>query len=270
MRGKEILSVTSPQNPRIKEIRRLRGKRARDRTGLFLVEGSKEISMALEAGVKMESLFFSRNLFRGGEERLLESAMTMGVPLFSLPEGLFRKIAYRENPDGLLAVARQFPLELERLELGPLPLVVVAQNLEKPGNLGAILRSADAVGADAVIVCDPGVDPFNPNVVRASRGTLFTVGVGMASSSQTLEWLREKGLEVVVTSPGATMKYTQFDYGRPTALVVGNEAQGLTPLWQEGPFTRVSIPMRGRADSLNVAVATAVVLYEALRQREES
>ena len=269
MKGKKIRSITSPQNPRIKELRRLRDKRARDKTGLFLVEGLKEVSMALEGGVELEALYFSRDLLKGEGEALLETAQAKGVPLYSLSPSLFQKVSYRENPDGLLAVARKFPLDLERLELGPCPLVVVAQALEKPGNLGAILRCADAAGADAVVVCDPGVDPFNPNVVRASRGTLFTVKVAMASTPETLEWLKDRGLEVVITTPGAREKYTRFDYRRPLAVVVGNEARGLPSPWLEAPFARVSIPMKGRADSLNVAVATAVILYEALRQREE-
>ena len=268
MREGKIQSITSPQNPRIKELKRLKERRYRDKTGLFLVEGYKEIAMALEGGVEFEALFFSKELFRGSERDLLEPFRTRGIRLFSLSRNLFEKVSYRENPDGLLAVARQFPLELGRLKLGPCPLVVVAQSLEKPGNLGAILRCADAVGAHGVVVCDPVVDVFNPNVVRASRGAIFTVGVAVASTHEVMEWMKEKELTGVITSPLATRKYTQFDYRGPTAVVVGNEARGLTGPWLEAPFPRVSIPMKGKADSLNVAVATAVILYEALRQRE--
>jgi len=262
-----VLAITSPHNPRIKELRRLRERRHRERLGLFLVEGFKEISMALEGGVGLVSLFFSREFFRGGEEDLLTSLKARGVRLFSLPRSLFQKVSYREHPDGLLAVARKFPLDLGRLKLDPAPLVVVAEALEKPGNLGAILRCADAVGADAVVVCDPVVDPFNPNVVRASRGTLFTVKVALASSRETREWLEREGLEVVITSPHASEDYTRVDYTGPTAVVVGSESRGLSPPWLEGSFSRVAVPMLGKGDSLNVATATAVVLYEALRQR---
>ncbi len=261
------LTITSPRNPRIKDLVRLRERRYGEKRGLFLVEGGKEISMALEGAVELDSLFFCREFFKGGEEALLESLEARGVRLFSLTRSLFEKVSYRENPDGLLAVARRFRWRLEDLALGPSPLLVVAESLEKPGNLGAILRCTDAVGADAIIVCDPVVDPFNPNVVRASRGTLFTVRLVLTSPGETRGWLEEMGIEAVVTTPHAPLDYTDVDYRGPTAVVVGSESEGLRPLWMEGPCTMVRIPMWGKVDSLNVAVATAVVLYEALRQR---
>ncbi len=263
-----VIPITSAQNPRLKELRRLRERRCRDRKGLFVVEGAREISMALEGGVEIEALFFCGDLLGEGGKEVLETLANRGVVLHPLPRRLLEKVSYRENPDGLLAVARQFPLDLQSIPLGSCPLVVVAQALEKPGNLGAILRCADAVGADAVVVCDPVVDPFNPNVVRASRGTLFTVPLAVASSGEVLEWLDDRGLEVVITSPYASRPYTDFDYKRPTAVVVGNEARGLSPPWMEMEDAGVYIPMKGKADSLNVATATAVILYEALRQRE--
>ncbi|RLD99778.1 MAG: RNA methyltransferase [Aquificota bacterium] len=265
----KVRVITSPQNPRIKDIVRLRERRYREKKGLFLVEGFKEISMALEGGVELDSLFFCKGFFRGGEGGLLASVEAQGGKLFSLPPRLFEKVSYRENPDGLLAVARQFHRGLDDLVLGASPLLVVTESLEKPGNLGAILRCVDAIGADGLIVCDPVVDLFNPNVVRASRGTLFTVKVAASSPRETIKWLKDKGIEAVITTPHAPLEYTEVDYRRPTAVVVGSESKGLTPLWTEGFSLKVKIPMLGRADSLNVAVAAAVVLYEALRQRRE-
>lgn len=263
------LSITSGQNPRVKAALALQGRRDRDREGLFLVEGYRETLRALQNGVEVVQLFFSRTLFLGeNEPALLDLAEARGARLFELAPSVFEKLSYRDRPDGILAVARQWDSSWERLlsQKEP-PLLVVAEAIEKPGNLGTILRSADAVKADGVIVCDPATDIYNPNVVRASTGTLFTLPVIQKEGEETLRYLKGRGIKVVAATPHAELEYTEADLSAPIAIAVGTEQLGLSSLWMEQADIQVRIPMRGVADSLNVATATTLLLYEALRQR---
>lgn len=262
-----VLSITSPDNPRIKDLIRLKQRRYRDRKELFLVEGAKEIAMALDAGVRLEGLYFCKDFFRQDEDNVLEVASGKGVRLYSLTLNLFDKVSYREGPDGLLAVAVSFKATLGDIKLKNIPILVVVEALEKPGNLGAILRCADAVGAQAMIVCDPVTDIFNPNVVRASRGTLFSVPVINTSTEETIRWLKDRGIKIMATTPRKGTDYVEVDYCQPCAIVVGSEHPGLSRNWIEQADFRVRIPMLGKANSLNVATAAAVIFYEALRQR---
>jgi len=267
----KFTEITSLQNPKIKQLLKLRDRSCRDDTGLFLIEGYRELLRAVTGGQEIISLFFSPTHFLGSnEEWLLYRALDGGAELFSCSKDVFEKASYRDRPDGLMAVAKQKSLTLKELEnaMGASPLFVVAEGIEKPGNLGTILRSADGVGADGVIVCDKCTDLFNPNVVRASVGTLFTQRVCEATSLETIAWLKSKGIAIVAATPSATLEYTSMDMTKPVAIAVGTEQLGLSELWLREADIAVSIPMCGVADSLNVATATTILLYEALRQRK--
>lgn len=277
--------ITSLQNPRIKQLVKLRDRRDRDDAGLFLVEGYREIRRALEKGVRPKELYFSPEWFLGeNEPALIEQAKQAGAQLFELSKDAFAKVAYRERPDGLLAVAAQWKTTLDDLLVGRAlrptdvvdvgdkprptdPFLLVVEAIEKPGNLGTILRSADAAGCDAVIVCDAVTDVFNPNVVRSSTGVLFSVPIVVADSASVHAWLRKKGIRIVATTPDTPDVYTKADLRGPLAIVMGSEQYGLSEFWLKESHQLVRIPMAGQADSLNVAMATIITLFEAVRQR---
>lgn len=263
--------IVSLQNPRVKRLVKLRDRRDRDAAGVFLVEGYREIGRALERGAVPTELYVSPEWFLGtNEPALIERAAAAGAQVCELSREAFAKVAYRDRPDGLLAVVPQWRTALDDLRLGPVPLVLVVEAIEKPGNLGTILRSADAAGVQAVIVCDPVTDLFNPNVVRSSTGVLFAVPVAVADGGAVRAWLRARGLRIVATTPAAERLYTDADLRGPLALVMGSEQYGLSADWLDAADERVRIPMAGQADSLNVAMATLVTLFEAVRQRGQS
>jgi RNA methyltransferase, TrmH family len=265
-----IEKITSLQNPRLKQLVRLRDRRPRDEAGVFLVEGYREVRRALEKNVRLGELYYSPDWFLGeNEPELLARAEAAGAQLFELSKDTFAKVAYRERPDGLLAVAPQWKRTLAELE-GPrtsAPFLLVVEAIEKPGNLGTILRSADAAGCDAVIVCDPVTDLFNPNVVRASTGVLFSVPCVVEESARVLPWLRQRGIRIAATTPAAEKPYTEADLRGPLAIVMGSEQYGLSEFWLKEADLPLRIPMAGQADSLNVAMATMITLFEAVRQR---
>jgi TrmH family RNA methyltransferase len=294
--------ITSLQNPRVKQLVKLRDRRDRDEAGLFLVEGYREVRRALEKKVRLNELYFSPEWFLGeNEPALIEQARQAGVQLFELSKESFAKCAYRDRPDGLLAVAPQWKLTLSDLNLtgssvpgvadavglventnsepasaspatptnrtAKAPFLLVVESIEKPGNLGTILRSADAAGVDGVIVCDAVTDVFNPNVVRSSTGVLFSVPIVVTDSATVHPWLIEKGIRIVATTPDTPNVYTQADLTGPLAIVMGSEQFGLSKFWLKESNLLVRIPMAGQADSLNVAMATIITLFEAVRQR---
>jgi len=260
--------ITSPANPRIKYLVRLRERRERDDSGLFLVEGYRELYRALAAGVEVVELYCSPALYLGHNEgALVEAAVAAGAEVVTVAEAPFRKASYRDRPEGLLGVARQFPTGLERLQPGPDPLLLVVEAIEKPGNLGTMLRTAGAAGAAAVVVCDPATDPFNPNVVRASLGTLFTVPLVVGDTPGAVARLRELGIRTVATTPAASLPHWEADLTGPLAVLVGSEQYGLSAAWLAAADTQVVIPMPGSVDSLNAAMAAGIVLFEAVRQR---
>lgn len=245
----------------------MRDRRTRDRSGTFLVEGFREVRRALEAKAEVEQLFVCPPLYLGLHEPEVTAALAAGgTRVIETSEAAFRKISYRDRPEGLLAVVRQFPTGLDRIRLAVSSLVLVAEGIEKPGNLGTMLRTADAAGA-AMVVCDPTTDPFNPNVVRASVGMLFTVALAVTSTAEAVPWLRAGGVSVVATSPEADRMYWQAELGGAVAVVVGSEQYGLSKPWLDAADQVVRIPMAGAADSLNAAVAAALTLFEAVRQR---
>lgn len=257
--------ITSLQNPKIKDIVRLRDRRERDREKFFLIEGYRELKRAVEAGRSVAAIFYCPEFFLGENEyALIENTKT---DAYECTPAVFQKISYRDRPDGLLAVAPQWHKGLSDLQLSSCPLLLIAERIEKPGNLGTILRSCDAAGVDAVIVCDPTTDIHNPNVVRSSVGTLFTQQVIEASSVQTFDFLHQKGIAIAAATPHASIEFTEADFKIPLAIAMGTEQYGLSELWMQKADLSVKIPMFGIADSLNVASATTLLLYEAVRQR---
>lgn len=247
---------------------KLRDRRDRDEAGVFLVEGYREVRRALEKKIPLSELYYSPAWFLGSNEpTLIAEAEKAGARLFELNKDAFAKVAYRERPDGLLAVAPQWKHRLDELKLPAKPFILVVEAIEKPGNLGTILRSADAAGCNAVIVCDPVTDIFNPNVVRASTGVLFSVPCVVESSETVFAWLKDKGIRSIATTPSATTLYTNADLRGPLAVVMGSEQYGLSDFWLKSSDLPVRIPMAGQADSLNVAMATIITLFEAVRQR---
>jgi TrmH family RNA methyltransferase len=260
--------ITSPTNPRIKSLVRLRTRRERDRSGSFLIEGYRELARALDAGVEIETLYVCPGHFLGTNEPvLIERAESAGAAIIEVAPDPFAKASYRDRPEGLLAVARQFPTGLDGIDLTGNPLLLVAESIEKPGNLGTMLRTADAAAVRGMVVSDPTTDPFNPNVVRASLGTLFTVPLAISDTRAAIASLRAAGVAIVATTPDATTPHFDADLTGPTALVVGSEQYGLTDAWLDAADVMIVIPMPGSVDSLNAAMAAGIVLFEALRQR---
>ena len=263
-----IEPVISTANPRIKQLVRLRGRRERDRTGSFLIEGFRELTRAVGAGIAIDEIFVCRDLWLGpNEEPLLKAARAAGATVIEVAEAPFRKASYRERPEGLLAVGRQFATAMDALEFSERALVLVVESIEKPGNLGTMLRSASAAGADAIVVCDPKTDPFNPNVVRASLGALFLVPMAVTTTHEAIEAMRHAGITTYAATPAGAADYDQADLTGPVAVVVGSEQYGLSKLWLDAADERVAIPMPGPMDSLNAAMAAGIILFEAVRQR---
>lgn len=265
-----MMLLTSLQNPRVKEILHLRKRTRREKGGHFLIEGFRELTRAVAGGVIIEELFVCPTLFLGENEgALIDSIAAKKAKLFEVTDPIFHKISYRDRPDGLLAIAKEMGTTLDMLatKLNKTPLLIIAEAIEKPGNLGTILRSADAAGADGVIVCDRGTDIHNPNVVRASVGTLFTIPVVETSSEEALRWLKERNILIAAATPSASLIYTDAPLNQPLALAMGTEQLGLSEFWMKQADIQVRIPMRGVADSLNVAMATTLLLFEAVRQR---
>lgn len=279
--------ITSLQNPRVKQLVKLRDRRPRDAAGVFMVEGYRQIRRALEKDITLQELYFCPDWFLGDNETaLIAQAEESGALLIELSKDAFAKVAYRERPDGLLALAPQWKNTLDDLDVAGVadsgvpepgsatpatksPFLLVVEGIEKPGNLGTILRSADAAGCDGVIVCDPVTDIFNPNVVRASTGVLFSVPLVVAESKQVHAWLKSKNIRTVATTPAAEKIYTDTDLRGPMAVIMGSEQYGLSDFWLQNADATVRIPMAGQADSLNVAMATIITLFEAVRQREQ-
>ena len=284
-----IEQVTSAQNPKFRNLLLLQEKsRARREQGLFVVEGQRELEHALEAGFTARTVFVCPEITgnrwpvvaghdennraghddhnRSGEESVIPG-LTRNLTIVEIPETLYRKAAYRESTEGIIAEVEVKERRLEDLQLGERPLVVVLESVEKPGNLGAVLRSADAARADAVIVCDPLTDLWNPNLIRASLGGIFTVPTVAASSEETIDWLQARGIRILTAQLQDSSWYYDVDMTVGTALVMGTESTGLTDRWRRAADAHIRIPMLGRLDSLNVSVSAAILLFEAVRQR---
>ena len=261
-------TLASPSNPRIKAAARLRDRRERDRSGLTLIDGARELRRALEGGVEIVEVFVCEPLVAGEDARAaLDALRSRGVAVTTTTEAAFAKLAFGDRAEGLLAVVRAPTLALDELTLSADPLIVVIEGVEKPGNLGAILRTADGAGAHAVIAADPRTDIFNPSAIRASLGTIFGRPVVSSTTPEALDWVTARGVRPIAARVDATTDYTDADLRGAVAIVLGSEADGLTTAWSDPRVGAVRIPMRGLADSLNVSVAAAILLYEAVRQR---
>lgn len=261
-------AIESPKNPRIKALVRLRSRRERTRTGVTLVEGARETGRALGAGVEVREAFVCTALLRGEGTTLPGRLHAAGVPVTEVSLAAFARLSQRQGPDGVACLIRP-PVASPDLLLPFDALVVVAAGLEKPGNLGALLRSADAAGADAMVVSGGGTDPWNPGVVRASMGSVFACPVLDLPPEAARAWLRRRGLRVLATVPTAATPYWDADLRGAVAIVLGPEHEGLDPAWAGAADARVGVPMTGAADSLNVSVTGALMLFEARRQRRD-
>jgi len=257
--------ITSNQNPRIRNFQHLLKARERRHQGVFVLEGILEIGKAAAADYHFKSVFFCPDIIsaKAVEELIDENH----EEVFSVSTEIFEKIAYRENSGGIVILAEPQEHKLENLKLKEQPLLIVLEAVEKPGNLGAILRTADAAAVDAVIICDPQTDLYNPNVVRSSIGCLFSVPLAIASSAEVINWLGMKKISIYCTALKASLPYHTINFKRSSAIVLGTEATGITKTWLDASDNNIIIPMLGQADSLNVSTAAAIVVFEARRQR---
>lgn len=262
--------IRSRQNPRVQAIARLRERAEREATGRFLIEGTRELERALAGGVKPDAVYFCPSLYKRpeGARAVLAEAARAGAECVELGEEAFDKIGYREGADGIVGVAKTWKPSLDALPPAQgVPLYLVIEAVEKPGNLGALLRTADAAGCTAVLVCDPVTDLFNPNVIRSSQGAVFSMPVAVADGETLERWMRERGVAILATTPAGTEMHWTPDYRQPSALLLGSEKDGLSDFWFQKANRRIAIPQLGGADSLNVGMAAAICLFEAVRQR---
>ena len=256
--------ITSVRNERIRQVLELQEKsRTRRALGLFVVEGRRELEHCLEAGYELDSVFWCPEIL---PELPLE-LIGVDVPVSELTAELYGRIAYRGGTEGLVARVKARPHTLEDLALKENPLIVVLESVEKPGNLGAVFRSADAAGADAVIICDPLTDLYNPNLIRSSIGGVFTVQSAVCDSASAISWLKARGMKILTAQLQDSSWYYDVDMKGGTAIVIGTEATGLTEQWREAADAHIRIPMLGALDSLNASVSAAILLFEAVRQR---
>lgn len=271
------MQITSPQNNRIKNVVKLNDRRHRDSVRLTVVEGVREVNHALQNQVIPQEAYICPPLLDGAEahqsaQLLYQLAENGRIQLFEVTPDVYAKMAYREESGGLLLVIPYFTYTLETLPLSPMPFLVIIAGAEKPGNLGAILRTADAAGVDGVILTtnntQTGTDIYNPNTVRASLGALFTVPVAAATEQETISWLKAHQITMVATTPAAQTPYTAVSFTTPVAIIMGSESQGLSSNWLTIATQQVFIPMYGKVDSLNLSTATAILLYEVVRQRK--
>jgi TrmH family RNA methyltransferase len=263
-----VSRITSVANPRLKAAVRLRGRRERDKEGLTLIDGVRETLRAMSGGAVIQEAFIAPEFCVDQEcLALLERLREESVTVWELGREAFEKLAYGDRIDGVVAVAETPLRRLDDLVLPPEPLIAVVEGVEKPGNLGAILRTADGAGLSAVIVAESATDLFNPNIIRASLGAVFALPVSVASTGEVLAWLRAREIAIIAARVDGSVDYTHADYSGSVAIALGSEARGLSDAWGELARASVHVPMLGVADSLNVSATAAVLFYEALRQR---
>lgn len=259
--------ISSAQNPKLKLLLQLQQKSSeRRKHGLFVVEGLREILHCLSADYEIDSLFYCPQIADNGALEQIQ-CVSPSNRCYEINSDIYQKVAYRGGTEGVIAEVRTRNLKLKDLKLSPSPLIMVLESVEKPGNLGAILRSADASGVDAVIVCDPLTDLFNPNLIRSSIGAVFTVPTVACPSSECIGFMKEHGIQILTAQLQDSSLYYATDMRRPTAIIMGTEATGLTQQWRDAADAHIRIPMLGRLDSLNVSVSAAILMYEAVRQR---
>ena len=258
--------ITSAQNPKIKDLLALQEKsKERRKKGLFVVEGRRELLHCVEAGYEPYAVFYCPDIISNADfDAVVENC---DCNYYEIPQHLYDKVAYRGGTEGVIAELHCKEMNLESLKLKENPLVVILESVEKPGNLGAVLRSADASGVDAVIVCDPLTDMYNPNLIRSSIGAIFTVPVATATSEESIKWLKDNNIKIYTAQLQDSEWYYDTDMKGATAIVMGTEATGLTTAWRKAADAHIKIPMLGKLDSLNVSVSAAILMFEAVRQR---
>lgn len=263
------MEITSVQNPKVKQVVRLQqNARERRESNVFVVEGVREFSLAQKAGYKLISVFICSNVYTSDCQYPIELPENESEKLLEVSREVYSKMAYREGVEGIIGVFESQLLSLNQLPDTTNPLILVLEKVEKPGNLGAIFRTADAAGVTAVIICDAACDPFNPNAIRSSVGCVFSVPWTICSGSEAISWLRQKGISIFSSTPAGNVNYFDVNYTTPAAIVMGAEDIGLSPQWLNAADKTLQIPMLGNIDSLNVSVSTAVLLFEAVRQRK--
>ncbi|MGB5819364.1 MAG: RNA methyltransferase [Saonia sp.] len=265
----EIKQIHSAQNPLVKEIVQLKEKsRERKKSGRFVLEGVKEFQLALKGGYSVETVLFCTPLISESKVLQLIRALHVIPRLIEVSKEVYQKLAHRETTEGIIAVVRSKPHALDQLSFKrDNPLILVAEAPEKPGNIGALLRTADAADLDAVIIADPKGDLYNPNIIRSSIGCIFTTQVGMGTTAEIIAFLRQKKITIYSAGLSASESYIQVDFSMASAIVVGTESTGLSPEWLEKSDQNIIIPMQGEIDSLNVSVSAAILIFEAKRQR---
>lgn len=257
--------ISSFQNPKVKLLSRLlQSSSQRRESGLFVVEGRRELEHCLEAGFEADSIFICPEISREPVP-----GHTGNARFFEVTRDIYSRLAYREGTEGIIAEMRFKATGLSELQPGESPLIMVLESVEKPGNLGAVLRSADAAGADAVLICDPLTDLYNPNLIRASIGAVFTVPTVACTSGEAISFLKEKGIRILTAQLQDSSLYYDYDMTGGTAIVMGTESTGLTDIWRQAADAHIRIPMLGNLDSLNVSVSAAILLFEAVRQRRK-
>ncbi|PIX67941.1 rRNA methyltransferase [Candidatus Shapirobacteria bacterium CG_4_10_14_3_um_filter_35_13] len=259
------MEINSLENPKIKKIIKLRKAKERNKQNFIIIEGHRELLLALKAGIKVKTIFYCAS-FNANKEKSLPTEIKNNLILDTSP-AVFKKISYRENPDGFLVLAEPKEIKLPQIKLSPNPLLIILESVEKPGNLGAILRTADAAGIDGIIINNPKTDIYNPNVIRASQGTVFTSQIALASIKETKAWLKDNNIISLAATPRAQNAYTVADLSRPLAIVMGAEDKGLSQEWLLPAQDKIRIPMKGKIDSLNVSASAAIIIFESLRQR---
>ncbi len=264
MKTNHFENITSPNNSKIKLIHQLYDSRGRKKHKLFIAEGKREISIALKSNYKPHYIFFNNDFL---DKNLSYLNNFNNIPCFNIENSLFSKISYREDTEGIIAIFSWKNHDLESIKLNTNPLIIVVESVEKPGNLGAILRTADAANVDAVIVCNPVIDIYNPNVIRSSIGCIFSVTIGITDSYTSIEWLKKHNITIYAAALQKAKLYTQVDFIQPSAIVFGTEATGLSDIWLQNANEIINIPMLGKIDSLNVSNSVAIITFEALRQR---
>lgn len=260
--------ITSLSNPQVKKIAKLRERRFREETGLTIVEGIREMLCARENSVELIEVYVCPDLLlTRNKEMILTEISSWNISTIETTKRMFSKIAFGDRKEGILAVCRQPKISFEDFTLSRVPLLVIVVSVEKPGNLGAILRVCDGASVDAVLLCEGATDIYNPNVIRASLGTVFSVKVVQSSNEAALKFLHKRKIKVCSTLPDAKTIYTKASLRGPVGIVLGNEQMGLNNFWKRNSALKIKIPMKGKADSLNVSATAAIVVYEAIRQR---
>ena len=261
--------ITSLQNPKIKNLKKLEKSSERREQNLILIEGLRETVLAQRAGYTITSIFICEDILKEDERYSLKELLAAGsgISVFYISKEVYDSLAYRETTEGVISIARPGNHSLDKMKLGTAPIILVIEGVEKPGNLGAMLRTCDAAHVDAVIICDGKTDVYNPNVVRSSLGTVFTQQIIVCETPQAIQFLKEKGIKIFAAELTGAHVYFSENFKQPSAVVVGTEATGLSAAWINAADARIKIPMLGQIDSLNVSVSAAVLLFEAVRQR---